>query len=131
LYDSLRGEGFACENENIVHNVESTTAIDTKLSSTKYLALSLVKLQESCTLSCKTEQTVFDNLRTSVEMSENSAKANVQAVCHDCNIAPDTEADLVLAVSSGEFTDAFNELSTDYRPKNDFKTELEFCRAYC
>lgn len=69
---------------------------------------------------------MFDNLRTVVEMSENSAKEKVQAVCHDCNIESDIQADLVLVVSSGEFTDAFNELSTDYRRKNYYKQNLHF-----
>jgi hypothetical protein len=66
---------------------------------TKYVALLFLKLQESCMLSRSTVQTVFDNLKQTVELAGCNAMQAVNAVCLANGIAEDVCSQIVNAAA--------------------------------
>jgi len=93
---------------------------------TKHVALFLLKLQEDCLLSCATIQTILDGFQEITSFLVSNIQHAVENICNEENICPAVASQLLSAASGYMLKTAFNELSSDWKRKQYYKSQCNY-----
>jgi hypothetical protein len=85
-----------------------------------------MKLQESCVLSCSTVQTILDSFNDVIDLTGKNVMNRINVIAHAHGISEHVRAQIGDAAIHNDFTKALDELSTDWKRKKYYKTNLHF-----